>query len=67
MIDALKAGKDVQCQKPLTLTIEEGKQICQVVKETGKILHIGTQQRSENEPCSSRRLCWRKVDGWART
>jgi len=48
VIDALKAGKDVQCQKPLTLTIDEGKQICQVVKQSGKILHIGTQQRSEN-------------------
>ncbi|NQU24888.1 MAG: Gfo/Idh/MocA family oxidoreductase [Candidatus Nealsonbacteria bacterium] len=48
VIDALKAGKDVQCQKPLTLTIDEGKQICKVVKSSGKILHIGTQQRSEN-------------------
>jgi len=48
VIDALRAGKDVQCQKPLTLTIDEGKQICKVVKQSGKILHIGTQQRSEN-------------------
>ena len=48
VIDALRAGKDVQCQKPLTLTIDEGKQICRVVKETGKIMHVGTQQRSEN-------------------
>jgi predicted dehydrogenase len=48
VVDALKAGKDVQCQKPLTLTIDEGKVICEVVKKTGKILHIGTQQRSEN-------------------
>jgi len=48
VIDALKAGKDVQCQKPLTLTIDEGVKICQVVKNTGKILHIGTQQRSSN-------------------
>lgn len=47
VIDALRAGKDVQCQKPLTLTIDEGKQICKVVKESGKILHVGTQQRSE--------------------
>jgi myo-inositol 2-dehydrogenase/D-chiro-inositol 1-dehydrogenase len=47
-IDALKAGKDVLCQKPMTLTIDEGKQICKVVKQTGKILHVGTQQRSEN-------------------
>jgi len=48
VIDALKAGKDVQCQKPLTLTIDEGKLICETVKKSGKILHIGTQQRSEN-------------------
>ena len=48
VIDALKAGKDVQCQKPLTLTIDEGRQICTVVKQSGKILHIGTQQRSED-------------------
>ncbi|MHC4401030.1 MAG: Gfo/Idh/MocA family oxidoreductase [Planctomycetota bacterium] len=47
-IDAMKAGKDVQCQKPLTLTIDEGKVICRVVRETGKVFHIGTQQRSEN-------------------
>ena len=48
VIDALKAGKDVHCQKPLTLTIDEGKLICKVVKESGKIMHVGTQQRSEN-------------------
>ncbi len=48
IIDALKSGRDVQCQKPMTLTIDEGKLICKVVKQSGKILHIGTQQRSEN-------------------
>ncbi len=47
-IAALRAGCDVYCEKPLTLTIDEGKQICQVVKETGRVFQVGTQQRSQD-------------------
>ncbi|GAB5440796.1 MAG: Gfo/Idh/MocA family oxidoreductase [Fuerstiella sp.] len=48
-IAALKSGAHVYCEKPLTLTIQEGIDICEVVKETGKTFQVGTQQRSEND------------------
>ena len=47
VVEALNAGKDVYCEKPLTLTIEEGKLICHTVRQTHRVLQVGTQQRSE--------------------
>ena len=46
-IDAMRAGKDVYCEKPMTLTIREGQQIIKVMEETKKIVQVGTQQRTE--------------------
>lgn len=46
-IAALHAGKDVYSEKPLTLTITEGRKLVQVVQETKGILQTGSQQRSD--------------------
>ena len=45
--EALRSGKDVYCEKPLTLTVDEGRIISKVVQETGQLLQVGTQQRSD--------------------
>jgi predicted dehydrogenase len=48
LIDACRAGKDVYCEKPLTLTVDEGKIIRRVVTETGRIVQVGSWQRSDH-------------------
>jgi predicted dehydrogenase len=44
---AVKTGKDVYTEKPLTLTIDEGKRLVKAVKDSGRIVQVGSQQRSD--------------------
>jgi predicted dehydrogenase len=47
-IDACRAGLDVYVEKPLTLTIDEGKQLRNVIEETGRVVQVGSWQRSDS-------------------
>ncbi len=45
-IEAMKNGKDVYVEKPMTLTIEEGKVMRETCERYGNVLQVGSQQRS---------------------
>lgn len=47
VIDAMKAGKDVYVEKPLTLTVDEGKAIRKAAAQTRRVVQVGTWQRSD--------------------
>ena len=51
---AAKAGKDIYCQKPLALTIPEGRAMVNAVKKYGVVFQTGSQQRSDE---NFRRVC----------
>ena len=46
--DAMRAGKDVYVEKPLTLTIDEGKFLRKIGQETGRVVQVGSWQRSDS-------------------
>ena len=45
-IAAAAAGKDIYSEKPLTLTVDEGRRVVTAVRRQGVVLQTGTQQRS---------------------
>jgi predicted dehydrogenase len=60
-VAAMRSGKDVYVQKPMTLTIREGRIMSDVARQYGAILQVGSQQRSER---AFRKACEIVRNGW---
>ncbi len=58
---AIRSGKDVYVQKPMTLTQREGRVLSDLARQYGAIVQVGSQQRSER---AFRRACEIVRNGW---
>lgn len=56
VIEALKAGKDVYCEKPLTYRSSEGLEIIETARQTGRIVQVGSQGVSTQTQQKAREL-----------
>ena len=48
-LEALDSGKDVYCEKPMTHTIDEALQLARTVRETKRVLQVGSQTTSADQ------------------
>jgi predicted dehydrogenase len=53
-IDAMNAGKDVYCEKPMTLYWQEAKEVARVQAATGRVMQVGAQSCSEDRVWKAR-------------
>ena len=49
VIHACESGKDIYCEKPLSLTIVQGRKMVEAVRSYGRVFQTGSQQRSASE------------------
>lgn len=56
-VDALHAGKNVLCEKPMAINSVEAKKMLDAAKETGKVLTIGYQGRNRQDSMYMKREC----------
>lgn len=55
-IDAMEAGKDVYCEKPMTLYWHEAKRVAQTAERLGRVVQIGAQGSSDDLAWQANRL-----------
>ena len=56
-IDALEAGKDVYCEKPMAKTVAEAEAMLEAAKKTGKVLTIGYNNRQNQDVQFVKKAC----------
>ena len=60
-LEAVRGGKDVYCEKPLGMSVQEGKVLRETVNRYGRVFQFGTQERSS---WSTRLACEIVLNGW---
>jgi predicted dehydrogenase len=55
-IAAMKKGKDVYCEKPMTHTVEEARDMCKVAEQTGAVVQVGSQTTSQDQWHKARKV-----------
>jgi len=58
--EAARAGKDIYCEKPVSLTLQEGRRMADLVRAHARVFQTGTQYRSG---ATTRRICQFVRDG----